>query len=234
MKATALSPDLMPVLSRGKHRNPRRGACFMEFASYLAGEPWSDHPRCTHPLLAAVARAVNDYSSDHARAELAPLIPSVIGVTSADPRMTVLIALRCSCAAVPVAAASRQRALAAGILACQRALETLDGAPDPQWAKRIDVALGQVPDAERWAHEFIESMAGNLPDTLTVRTASSIVGAAVQGIAQACISDPDRHLHDLLVDVIDDCTQWAQTHTTSRTAPQPSKSEPALLRLSRR
>ena len=42
----------VPVLSRGKHRNPRKGACFMEFASYLAGEPWSDHPACTHPLLA--------------------------------------------------------------------------------------------------------------------------------------------------------------------------------------
>ncbi|MEJ7744096.1 MAG: hypothetical protein WKF73_17085 [Nocardioidaceae bacterium] len=42
-------PDVVPVLSRGKHRNPRKGACFMEFASFLAGERWSDHPRCTHP-----------------------------------------------------------------------------------------------------------------------------------------------------------------------------------------
>jgi hypothetical protein len=54
------SPDLLPVLSRGKHRNPRRGACFMELASFLAGERWSDHPSCTHPLLAEVARNVND------------------------------------------------------------------------------------------------------------------------------------------------------------------------------
>ena len=49
-------PALLPVLSRGKHRNPRKGACFMEFASLLAGERWSDHPACTHPLLAAVAQ----------------------------------------------------------------------------------------------------------------------------------------------------------------------------------
>jgi len=28
----------------------------MEFASYLAGERWSDHPACTHPLLAVLAR----------------------------------------------------------------------------------------------------------------------------------------------------------------------------------
>ncbi|WP_344829386.1 hypothetical protein [Nonomuraea dietziae] len=44
--------DHMPILSRGRHRNPRKGACFMELASYLAGERWSDHPACTHPLLA--------------------------------------------------------------------------------------------------------------------------------------------------------------------------------------
>ena len=50
-------PDLVPILSRGKHRNPRKGACFMELASYLAGERWSDHPRCTHPLLASVCPA---------------------------------------------------------------------------------------------------------------------------------------------------------------------------------
>jgi hypothetical protein len=37
-------PALLPTLSRGKHRSPRKGACFMEFASLLAGERWSDHP----------------------------------------------------------------------------------------------------------------------------------------------------------------------------------------------
>ena len=44
-------PDVMPHLSAGRHRNPRRGACFMEFASYLAGERWSDHPACTDRVL---------------------------------------------------------------------------------------------------------------------------------------------------------------------------------------
>ena len=80
-------PDLVPILSRGKHRNPRKGACFMELASYLAGERWSDHPRCTHPLLASVARLVNDLTSDAHRSRLAGLIPCVIGMTSDDPRI---------------------------------------------------------------------------------------------------------------------------------------------------
>ncbi|HSK97732.1 MAG TPA: hypothetical protein VK891_14015, partial [Euzebyales bacterium] len=60
-------PDQVPILSRGKHRSPRKGACFMELASYLAGERWSDHPACTHPLLAALARHVNDRTTDAGR-----------------------------------------------------------------------------------------------------------------------------------------------------------------------
>ncbi len=31
---------------------------------FLAGERWSDHPHCTHPLLASVARMVNDNTPD--------------------------------------------------------------------------------------------------------------------------------------------------------------------------
>ena len=86
-------PALVPILSRGKHRSPRKGACFMEFASLLAGERWSDHPACTHPLLAAVARHVNDYTSDAGRARLAELIPSVIGLTGEDLHIDARIAL---------------------------------------------------------------------------------------------------------------------------------------------
>ena len=77
-------PTLMPHLSAGAHRTPRRGACFMEFASYLAGERWSDHPECTDPVLAALARGVNDGVSDARRDELvlqigAELDASVVG-----------------------------------------------------------------------------------------------------------------------------------------------------------
>src|SRR5215218_6787058 len=121
------SPALLPVLSRGKHRNPRKGACFMEFASLLAGERWSDHPACTHPLLAAVARDVNDYTSDAGRSRLADLIPSVIGLTGDDLRIDVRIALRSATMALPVVAAERQRVMAVSVLACEGVLGELDG-----------------------------------------------------------------------------------------------------------
>ena len=124
-------PDVVPQLSRGKHRSPRKGACFMELASFLAGERWSDRPSCTHPLLAALARLVNDHTTDDGRDALGPLVPSVIGLTSDDPRVDVRIALRAAVTALPVAAAERQRVLAVSILAAQRALVDLDGAVDP-------------------------------------------------------------------------------------------------------
>jgi hypothetical protein len=38
------APDGLPVLGAGRHADPGQGACFMEFASVLAGEPFSDHP----------------------------------------------------------------------------------------------------------------------------------------------------------------------------------------------
>src|SRR3954467_11691473 len=96
------APDLLPVLSRGRHRNPSKGACFMELASYLAGERWSDHPSCTHPLLAGLARLVNDPTSGAARPRLAELIPAVIGLTGDDLRIDARIALRSATTALPV------------------------------------------------------------------------------------------------------------------------------------
>ena len=109
-------PAGVPLLSRGKHRNSRKGACFMELASFMAGESWSDRPGCTHPLLASLARLVNDFTSDAGRHHLAPLIPNVIGLTSDDPHVDVVIALRSATTALPVASEERQRALAVGVI----------------------------------------------------------------------------------------------------------------------
>src|SRR3954454_22273382 len=111
-EARSQPPQLMPILSPGRHRNSRHGACFMEFASYLAGERWSDHPSCTHPLLARLARLVNDYTSDAGRQRLVCLIPSVVGLTSDDVRVDLRIALRAALAALPVLAEERQRSMA--------------------------------------------------------------------------------------------------------------------------
>src|SRR5919197_2233149 len=147
-------PPLLPTLSRGKHRNPRKGACFMEFASVLAGERWSDHPACTHPLLAAVARHVNDYTSDAGRPRLADLIPSVIGLTGEDLHIDARIALRSATTALPVVAAERQRVMAVSVLACDRVLAELDGRPAGRLEEQSRSVLAQVPRAAAWAAQF--------------------------------------------------------------------------------
>jgi hypothetical protein len=200
-------PELLPMLSRGKHRSPRKGACFMEFASLLAGERWSDHPACTHPLLAAVARHVNDHTSDARRARLADLVPSVIGLTGDDPHIDPRIALRCATMALPVVAAEQQRVMAVSVLACERVLADLDGRSTGTLEQDSQSALAGVPRATEWANRFMTGlwMSGK---RFRRHAAPSIVEGAVKGIAQALVPDPDEMLRDLLVQAIGECSAW--------------------------
>ena len=73
------TPTGLPTLAAGSHKPTAGKACFMEYASLLAGEAWTDHPACTHPVIASMARTVNDRMGDADRHKLAVLIPSVIG-----------------------------------------------------------------------------------------------------------------------------------------------------------
>lgn len=200
-------PDHVPVLSRGKHRNPRKGACFMEFASYLAGERWSDHPDCTHPLLAALARGVNDHMTDEGRQRLAPLIPSVIGLTSDDQRVDAHIALLCARTALPIVAVERQRVMAVGVLSCERALAELGGECTSDCRVASRAAMAQAPHAADWAHRFAGRVTPAVKDFRRI-AAPSIVSNAVKGIAAATVTDPDGVLRGLLVDAIAECRRW--------------------------
>lgn len=197
-------PEFVPMLSRGKHRSPRKGACFMELVSYLAGERWSDHPACTHPLLAALARLVNDHTSDVARSRLGGLIPSVIGLAGDDLHVDARIVLRSATTALPVAAAQRQQALALSVLATERVLADLDGRPADWMGERSRWALAQVPHAARWASELAPDVRLS-PKRFRRHAAPATVRCAVEGIAQACVPDPDAILHDLLAGAVDDC-----------------------------
>ena len=222
-------PQLVPVLSPGKHRSPRKGACFMELASYLAGERWSDHPACTHPLLAALARDVNDYTSDAARGRLAGLIPSVIGLTGDDLRIDARIALVCARMALPVAAASRQQVLAVSVLVCERVLAELDGRPAGWLPGPSRAPLAQVPHAAQWARGFTR----DLPVTAKAfrqRAAPYTVHTAAEGIAQACIPQPDEMLRALLVSAIAECAAWAAREPPASPAASPAAASGAALR----
>ncbi len=198
------TPDLIPVLSRGKHRNPRKGACLMEFASYLAGERWSDHPDCTHPLLATLARLVNDYTTDVGRNRLAGLAPSVIGVTGDDLRLEARIVLRCATTALPIASYERQRVMAVAVLTAERILADLNGGCPHSLTTRSSWALSQAPDAALWAERFTRRSRTS-QRRFRRHAAPSAVHFAVDGIARACVPDPDAVLYQLLANTIDDC-----------------------------
>jgi hypothetical protein len=207
IQRTPPTPDLMPVLSRGKHRNPKKGACFMELASYLAGEPWSDHPSCTHSLLAALARDVNDHVGDYARSRLAPRIPEVIGLNGDDPRVDAWIAREAALAALPVTAAERQGVAAVGLLRCERVLNHLEGRERHHLDERTATALDDVPHARDWARGFTAIGWGS-PGSFAKRSAPAIVHSAVSGIAAAAVVSSDDLLVDLLGRTITLCRGW--------------------------
>lgn len=197
------SPDLVPRLDRGRHRNPRKGACFMEMASFLAGERWSDHPRCTHPLLAALARLINDGTTDAGRSALVDLIPEVIGLTTDDPRADARIAWRCATTALPVIAAADQNMMAVGVIVADQVLGDLEGVPVTTLRPESRRALALAPLAAEWARSFSGDHRVRL-EHFRRTSAPAIVRQAGLGIARACISDPDSLLRELLAIAITD------------------------------
>ena len=212
------APELLPILSRGKHRSSRKGACFMEMASVLAGERWSDHPRCTHPLLGELARLVNDCTSDAGRQELAVLIPSVVGLTSDDVRTDARIALRAATTALPVAAADRQKALAVAVINADSVLATLDGRPTGDLLPESRAALDAAPDARRWSRDFVRRT-GISAKGFRRHAAPHTVRIAVLDIAESGVPDPDALLRGLLTGAIADCVAVVREQPADRDAP---------------
>jgi hypothetical protein len=215
-KPTTETPMLMPVLGRGKHRTPKSGACFMEYASLLAGERWSDHPACTHPAVAALARLVNDCSSDARRTELATLIPSVIGLAGDGRRTSINVAVRAMAAAIPVVSYGRQRALAAGALR----LTSLVDSRDVVEQELLADALETVPDAAVWAEHFTVDLAPIDPRMID-RMCDAIIRTSVIGIAEACVPDPDDRLRSLLAETIADLSSSTVEAEARMPEPQP-------------
>ena len=74
------------TLGSGSHSTREEGVCAMEAVAWLAGEPHSDEPECTSPVIAAFLRSWNDaLPTDEDRQRLLlPLLPLVIGTRADD------------------------------------------------------------------------------------------------------------------------------------------------------
>lgn len=84
-----------PRLAAGAHEQPDAGRmCAMEWAAWLAGEPHSDRPVCVCPVVAGLARRVNDRMPDTHRDHLIPVLLAAIGTrsTTADEVTRAMIA----------------------------------------------------------------------------------------------------------------------------------------------
>ena len=210
-------PDGVPVLSRGRHRNPRRGACIMEMASVLAGERWSDHPACTHPLLAQLARLVNDHTDDAARQDLVPLIPSLVGRLG-DDRTWLRLPVAVAASTVLDVPEGTQRVLAAGLL---RAEQLCAGAgPDlAATAEEARAAREMVPGAVAWVERL---RIGGRIDLASFRrhSAPTMIRCAAEGVVASGGPDRDQRLRTLLETGIAACPATSYiTWSQPRVAP---------------
>ena len=61
----------------------------MEMVSYIANEPWSDHPKCSCPVLTEYAIRMNDQFNDEHRQLLKPLIPLLVGTRVEDDKIKI-------------------------------------------------------------------------------------------------------------------------------------------------
>ncbi|HSC02366.1 MAG TPA: hypothetical protein VLC49_03575 [Solirubrobacteraceae bacterium] len=69
-------------LSAGSHAFPKEGACVMELASMLAGEPFSDAPESVCPVIADFLRTYNDHVDDRRRQDLYEFAAKAVGTRS--------------------------------------------------------------------------------------------------------------------------------------------------------
>ncbi len=73
-------------LSTGKHGSPAEGACVMELASMLAGEPFTDAPPSVCPVIRDFLRSYNDRIDDERRQDLYACAAEVV-----DSRSTAFV-----------------------------------------------------------------------------------------------------------------------------------------------
>ena len=201
-------PDSLPLLSPGRHRRRRHGVCLMELTSIVAGEAFSDHPRCTDPALAAVARAVNDYSSDAARQRLAVLAADLSAARRVDPGTGYAVARRCLLTALPYADEGRRRVLAVGLLGLDRAARDLSRGWRPDFVD-VDTELGLMPyDGDLAAAAAFLAAQRVRPADYVRRGLPLAIETAVATIAERAAA-PDDLLRGLLTDCLADVRRSA-------------------------
>ncbi len=188
------------VLRSGAHPSASDGVSLMEAVSALAGEPWSNSPSCTSPVLAAYARSLNDWLPDQVRQRLKAYIPRLVG--TAEPDLELRRAFACADAAVRVfaplafaAAGLVEEAAKLGALAPvdrESAASARSAAESAESAARSAASLAAWSAAEsmrsaaesaRWAARSAASAARSAAES--ARSAESSAPAAARSAARS-------------------------------------------------
>jgi hypothetical protein len=127
---------------------------------------------------------------------------------------------------LPRVSYEHQRALAVGLLTCERVLAELDGRPLTSQSALASETLAAVPSAERWARQYCGERA--VPTArFHRRSAPSIVLLSVGGIAEGCGPDRDVVLLELLTATIADCVTLRNASEAADQVAPPNVASPA-------
>jgi hypothetical protein len=180
------------VLRSGTHTSPSDGVSLMEAVSDFAGEPWSNSPSGTSPVIAAYARSLNDWLPDDERQRLKAYIPRLVG--TAEPDLELRRAFACADAAVRVfaplafkAVGLDEEAARLGVLAPvdrESAESAWSAADSAESAARLAASSSawSATESMRLAAESARSAA--LSVSSAARSAASSSGSAAESAAR--------------------------------------------------
>jgi hypothetical protein len=189
----------------------------MEYTAVLAGERFSDSPKCTDPVLAALARAVNDVTGDASRQRLAVLASELTTANGGDAAARHAVVRRCLLTALPYADGERRQALIVGLLGLERAAarRCRGWRPDLMCAE-VELALLPYDTEVAAAQEFVGSLPVGKREHAR-RALPASVELAVATIAERA-DGADELLYRLLVECLDDYRSRPDSSADDRAA----------------
>jgi hypothetical protein len=168
-------------LAHGKHDTPENGMCLLEAAAYIAGEPFTDHPECVCPVLAAFGRSWNDALDNDTRNRiLKPFIPHLIG-TRTTPAVQDARAFMAADWAVRTYTPVWLRA--AGIEEEAAALEQLDALTSVELCQAAMPVIATAKKKAAAAGDAAWDAAGDVAGAAARAAARDVAGAAARAAA---------------------------------------------------
>jgi hypothetical protein len=189
-----MEPESLPLLRPGAHLVPEDGACLMEYVSVLAGERFTDSPRCTDSLLSVLARLVNDATSDQARPRLARFAPALAAPLPwrADLAPAVTAAVLTQATAAPTAGRAVRRHLRR---AHRRLRRTRTAPAQAGWEKLTDAVYRRGPATHALTAAVRAAL--RLPNEQRDALLTALLATGLAAARATTGTRPDSHVVDL-------------------------------------